>query len=65
MQTQRIRPLSGNRDPRIKLGTVVSQQRAQRRALPDRIALKFRTLPKLGKLAIRRADLRTLEIVDI
>ena len=65
MQTQRIRPLSGNRDPRIKLSIVVSQQRAQRCALTDRIALKFRTIPKLRKLPVRRADLRTLEIVDI
>ena len=65
MQTQRIRPLSGNRDPRIKLSIVVRQQGTQRCALSDWIALKIRTIPKLRKLPVRRADIWALEIVDI
>jgi len=44
---------------------MITQQRAQRRTLPDRIALKIITLPKPGKLAVRRTDLRTLEIIQI
>jgi hypothetical protein len=65
MQTERIRPAGGNRDPRIKLSIVVSQQGTQRCALTDRIALEVGTIPKLRKLPVGRADLRALEIVDI
>ena len=44
---------------------MISQQGAQSSPLRDRIALKVLTIPKLGKLPVRRTDLRTLEIIQI
>jgi hypothetical protein len=44
---------------------VIRQQRAERRALSNRMALEFRIRSKLRELSIRRTDLGTLEIVHV
>ena len=61
MQTQGIRPSSA----RIELGIVIGQQRSERSSIPDWIALKILTIPKCRKLAVRGADFRTFEIIQI
>ena len=66
MQAQRIGPHHRRRaDSRIQLRVMIRKQRAQRRAISDRVALELRASPQIRKLAIRRADLRTLKIVHI
>src|SRR5580704_5395415 len=44
---------------------MIAKQGAQRRPLPDRIALKILTLPETRELPVRGADLRTFEIIQI
>ena len=61
MQTQRVGPSGA----RIKLRVMIGEQRPQRRAMRNRIALKILTTPQLRKFPVRRANLRTLEIIQI
>ena len=61
MKAKRIRPSGA----RIELRRMIGEQRRELRATPDRIGGKILALSELGEAAIRTADPRTFEIINV
>src|SRR5208282_6825409 len=66
MQAERIGPsASGGADSGVELRVVVGQQRSQRGALPDWVALEISVFTEFCELAVRRAYFGTFEIIHV